>query len=282
MSKNLVMSESRKAEEPTVGEALYHIRIKKGEIPRFVFLPGDPDRVKVFAKSWDKSVMVAQEREYLTYKGVYKGVELACTSTGIGSGAIAIAIEELLRVGADTLIRTGTTGALWKEIEIGDLIISTGAFRADGATRAYAPLGYPAVANYEVVNALIEAAESLGVRYWVGLTYSTDSFYLGQGRPGFGGFTNEFSSKIIDTIKRLNIINAEMESSTLFTLASIYKVRAGAIFAAIANRETGEFVPNAGVETMVKVANEAVKILDEWDKKKKEKNKRYFYPSLIR
>ncbi len=276
------MSESRKAEEPTVGEALYHIRIKKGEIPRFVFLPGDPDRVKVFAKSWDKSVMVAQEREYLTYKGVYKGVELACTSTGIGSGAIAIAIEELLRVGADTLIRTGTTGALWKEIEIGDLIISTGAFRADGATRAYAPLGYPAVANYEVVNALIEAAESLGVRYWVGLTYSTDSFYLGQGRPGFGGFTNEFSSKIIDTIKRLNIINAEMESSTLFTLASIYKVRAGAIFAAIANRETGEFVPNAGVETMVKVANEAVKILDEWDKKKKEKNKRYFYPSLIR
>ena len=276
------MSESKKAEEPTVGEALYHIRIKKGEIPRFVFLPGDPDRVKVFAKSWDKSVMVAQEREYLTYKGVYKGVELACTSTGIGSGAIAIAIEELLRVGADTLIRTGTTGALWKEIEIGDLIISTGAFRADGATRAYAPLGYPAVANYEVVNALIEAAESLGVRYWVGLTYSTDSFYLGQGRPGFGGFTNEFSSKIIDTIKRLNIINAEMESSTLFTLASIYKVRAGAIFAAIANRETGEFVPNAGVETMVKVANEAVKILDEWDKKKKEKNKRYFYPSLIR
>ncbi len=276
------MNDLKKAEEPKVGEALYHIRIKKGDIPRFVFLPGDPDRVKVFARSWDSSQMVAQEREYLTYKGTYKGVELACTSTGIGSGAIAIAVEELLRVGADTLIRTGTTGALWKDIGIGDLIISVGAYRADGATRAYAPLAYPAVANYEVVLALIEASEELGARYWVGLTYSTDSFYLGQGRPGFSGFTNEYSQKVVDMLRRLNIVNMEMESSTLFTLASIYKVRAGAIFAAIANRETGEFVPNAGVETMVKVANEAVKILSEWDEKKREKGKRYFYPSLIR
>ncbi|MGC8568566.1 MAG: uridine phosphorylase [Nitrososphaeria archaeon] len=276
------MNGLKKAEEPKVGEALYHIRIKKGDIPRFVFLPGDPDRVKVFARSWDSSQMVAQEREYLTYKGTYKGVELACTSTGIGSGAIAIAVEELLRVGADTLIRTGTTGALWKDIGIGDLIISIGAYRADGATRAYAPLAYPAVANYEVVLALIEAAEELGARYWVGLTYSTDSFYLGQGRPGFNGFTNEYSQKVVDMLKRLNIVNMEMESSTLFTLASIYRVRAGAIFAAIANRETGEFVPNAGVETMVRVANEAVRILSEWDERKKEKGKRYFYPSLIR
>ncbi|MGC9144669.1 MAG: uridine phosphorylase [Nitrososphaeria archaeon] len=276
------MSEIKKAEEPKVGDALYHIRIEKGQIPRFVFLPGDPDRVKVFAKSWDSSQMVAQEREYLTYKGVYKGVELACTSTGIGSGAIAIAVEELLRVGADTLIRTGTTGALWKDIGIGDLIISLGAYRADGATKAYAPIAYPAIANYEVVSALVEAAETVGVRYWLGITYSTDSFYLGQGRSGFGGFTNEFSEKIVETLKKLNIINMEMESSTLFTLASIYKVRAGSIFAAIANRETGEFVPNAGVETMVKVSNEAVKILKEWDEKKKINGKRYFYPSLIK
>jgi len=276
------MNELKKAEEPKVGEALYHIRISKGQIPRFVFLPGDPDRVKVFAKSWDTSQMVVQEREYLTYKGIYKGVELACTSTGIGSGAIAIAVEELLRVGADTLIRTGTTGALWKDIGIGDLIISMGAFRADGATRAYAPIAYPAVANYEVVSALVEAAETIGARYWLGITYSTDSFYLGQGRPGFRGFTNEYSEKIVESLKKLNVINMEMESSTLFTLASIYKARAGSIFAAIANRETGEFVPNAGVETMVKVSNEAVKILYEWDQKKKEKGKKYFHPSLVK
>ena len=270
-----------RAEEPKVGEKLYHIRIEKGAIPRFVFLPGDPDRVKKFAESWESSQLVAQEREYLTYKGKYKGAELACTSTGIGSGAIAIAVEELLRVGADTLIRTGTTGALNDDIQIGDLIISLGAFRADGATRAYAPLGYPAVPNYEVVSALIEAAEALGARYWTGLTYSTDSFYLGQGRPGYGGFTNEFSSKIVETLRKLKIVNMEMESSTLFTLSSIYGVRAGAVFAVIANRSTGDFVPNAGVDTMIKVSNEAVKILSEWDELKKSRGKRYFYPSLL-
>ncbi|MEM0096843.1 MAG: uridine phosphorylase [Conexivisphaerales archaeon] len=272
----------KKAEEPKVGEKLYHIRIEKGSIPRFVFLPGDPDRVKKFAESWETSQLVAQEREYLTYKGKYKGVELACTSTGIGSGAIAIAIEELLRVGVDTLIRTGTTGAMNDEVQIGDLIISLGAFRADGATRAYAPLGYPAVANYEVVSALIEAAETVGVRYWTGLTYSTDSFYLGQGRPGYGGFTSSFSSKIVDVLRGLKIINMEMESSTLFTLSSVYGVRAGAIFAAIANRSSGDFTPNAGVDRMIEVSNEAVKILNEWDNLKNIKGKRHFYPSLLK
>ncbi len=272
----------KKAEEPKVGEKLYHIRIEKGSIPRFVFLPGDPDRVKKFAESWETSQLVAHEREYLTYKGKYRGVDLACTSTGIGSGAIAIAIEELLRVGADTLIRTGTTGAMNDDVQIGDLIISLGAFRADGATRAYAPLGYPAVANYEVVSALIEAAENVGAGYWTGLTYSTDSFYLGQGRPGYGGFTNGFSSKIVETLRGLKIVNMEMESSTLFTLSSIYGVRAGAIFAAIANRSSGDFVPNAGVDTMIKVSNEAVKILSEWDELKKSKGKRHFYPSLLK
>lgn len=275
------------SEEPKVGEALYHIRVKKGEIPRYVFLPGDPGRVKVFAESWDTSQLVAQEREYLTYKGKYKGVELACTSTGIGSGAIAIAVEELLRVGADTLIRTGTTGALSPEVKVGDMIISSGAYRADGATRAYAPLAYPAVPSYEVLLALVEAAESLGVRYWVGLTYSTDSFYLGQGRPGFNGYTSEYSERIVERLRKLRIINMEMESSTLFTLAGIYGARAGAIFAAIANRATGEFVPSdefeaSGVRTMVKVADEAVRILYEWDAKKAELNKPYFYPSLIK
>ncbi len=243
----------------------YHIGLRSGDIPRYVLVPGDPGRVPRIASLWGEARKVAEHREYVTYVGRYKGVEIAATSTGIGGPATAIAIEELMRIGADTFIRVGTTGALRKEIRVGDLIISTAAVRYDGASRAYIDLEYPAVASPEVVVALTAAAESLGVRYHVGITASTDSFYVGQGRPGYRGYIPERWRDIHLRLAEVNVLNFEMESATLFTLANIYGARAGTVCAAIANRATDEFIADAGVDDAIKVANEAVRILAELD-----------------
>lgn len=259
----------------------YHIQVAPGEVARYVLLPGDPERVPWIASFWDKAWPVAKHREYVTYSGYYKNVFISATSTGIGAPATAIAVEELARVGANTLIRVGTTGALRKDIGVGDIIISTGAVRLEGTSKQYVPPEYPAVASYEVVLALIEAAESIGVRYHVGLTASSDSFYVGQERPGFRDYMPPFQRGLISFLREINVLNFEMEASLIFTLANIYGLRAGAVCAAIANRETEEFVINAGVEDAIKVANEAVRILHEWDEAKERRGKKYFYPSLL-
>jgi len=229
----------------------YHIACKPGDVAPYVLLPGDPGRVPRIVRYWDNSKKVASHREYVTYTGTYKGAPISATSTGIGGPAAAIAIEELLRVGAHTFIRVGTSGAIREEIGVGDLIISVGAIRFDGATKQYVFPEYPAVANYEVVLALIEAAESLNVNYHVGITASTDSFYTGQGRPGFRGYMLSWMKNIIPDLQKANVLNFEMEASTIFTLANIYGARAGSVCAAIANRVTDELVPDAGVEDAI-------------------------------
>lgn len=258
----------------------YHIACKPGDIARYVLLPGDPARVKRIAEGWDEAKKVSEHREFVTYTGRYKRAEISCTSTGIGGPAAAIAMEELLRIGADTFIRVGTTGALRKEIAVGDVIITSASVRFDGTTSQYVWGGYPASSSYEVILALIEAAELNRVRYHVGITASADSFYTGQGRPGFRSYMPSWSRSIIEDAKQANVLNFEMESSTLLTLANIYGVRAGSVCAVIANRETDEFLQDAGVEDAIKVANESVRILNEWDQAKSRLRKKYFYPSL--
>ncbi|MCD6196577.1 MAG: uridine phosphorylase [Staphylothermus sp.] len=239
--------------------------VKPGDVSRYVLLPGDPGRVLRIASFWDESWKIAEHREYLTYSGRYKGVFISATSTGIGAPSTAIAVEELARVGSDTFIRVGTTGALRKEIGVGDLIISVGAVRFEGTSKQYVFPEYPAVASIDVVLALVTAAEELGVKYHLGITASTDSFYVGQERPGYKGYLPPHQKGLIDYLKSVNVINFEMEAATIFTLANIYRLRAGSVCAAIANRETEEFVVDAGVDDAIKVANEAVKILSEWD-----------------
>ena len=253
------------ARRPIVGGKLYHIMVEPGSIPRYVLLPGDPGRVPKIASTWDESREVARNREFVTFVGKYRGVPIAATSTGIGSGSTAIAVEELLAAGADTFIRVGTTGALRRDIRIGDLIIANAAVRWDGASRWYAPPEYPAVAHWSVLKTLIEAAESLGVRYHVGIVASTDSFYIGQERLGYKGFLPPWARGLVETLRSLNVLSFEMETATIFTLASIYGARAGGVYAVIANRETDEFIAEAGVEDAIKVADEAVRILAEAD-----------------
>lgn len=259
----------------------YHLSLRRGDVPRYILLPGDPGRVPFIASFWDESKLLSSHREYVTYVGKYRGVDIAAVSTGIGGPATAIAIEELLRVGADTFIRVGTTGALRKEIKLGDLIITSAAARYDGVSKIYVDLEYPAVASLDVLLALIEAAEELGVRYHVGITASSDSFYVGQGRPGFKNYLPKQWSDIHLRLAEVNVLNFEMEAATILTLTNIYGVRGGAVCAAIANRATDEFVPGAGVEDAVKAANEAVKILKEWDDLRAEKRISYLSASTL-
>ncbi len=156
---------------------MFHLLIKEGDIGRYVLMPGDPGRVAKIASFLDDSKPVAQHREYTTYTGSLLGEKVSVISTGIGCPSTAIAVEEAIEAGADTMIRVGTSGSMQPNIHTGDLAVITGAIRDEGTTRAYLPIEFPAVASLEVVNALIEGCKTLGVPFHSGISHSKDSFY---------------------------------------------------------------------------------------------------------
>jgi uridine phosphorylase len=206
-------------------------------------------------------------------------MEISACSTGAGGGSTSSALEELAEVGAKKFIRVGTTSAIQEHIKPGDLIISSGAVRYDGTSENYVNLNYPAIADYEVTAALIEACEKLGYTYHVGITATTASFFCGQNRPGFGGYRQSWFEDRYQDLRAANVINYEMEAATVLTLSSLFKIKAGAIFAVVGNRVTDEFV-YGGVEKSIEAATEAAVILDKWQKLKEKNNKEYWYPSL--
>lgn len=254
------------ASRPEVGGRPYHLMVSPGDIAGYVLLPGDPGRVSRIARYWDEARLVGDHRGFVSYTGRYKGVGVSAVSTGIGGPSTAIVVEELLRLGAHTFIRVGTTGAIVDYIDVGDLVINIASVRMEGTSRAYVMPEYPAVASLDVTLALVFAAENLGVRYHVGIGASTDSFYVGQERPGFKGYIPPWSRGLMELLRSVRVLNFEMEASTIFTLANIYGARAGSICAVVANRPKDILVPEAGVDDAIKVANEAVVILNEWDK----------------
>ena len=258
----------------------YHIRCKRGDLAKYLLVPGDPDRVLKIAGFWDEYHEVACHREFKSLTGRYRGVPISVMSSGIGPAAVAILVNEAARVGVKTFVRVGSTGAIQKEIACGDLVISVGAVRLDGTSNHYVGVEYPAVADHEVLLALIEAAESLGVRYHAGITATSSDFYAGQERPSFG--RRPETHGLLRSLQRARVLNFEMECATLFVLCSLFGLRAGTVCAVYANRVTNEFKPGAGEEDCIRVANEAVKILNDWDKAKQRKKKRWFYPSMLK
>lgn len=258
----------------------YHIKCKDGDIFPYVIMPGDPNRVRLIGSFMDDVKKISSNREYTTISGYYKGVGVSVTSTGIGAPSTSIAIEELARIGAKTLIRVGSTGALDEKIRCGDLIINTASVRYDGATKDYVNQFYPAIASYEVTLALIEACEKLQYKYHVGIGASRDTFYGGQERPSFADYHQSFMDNLIDDLEKAKVLNLEMEASTVFTLSSLFGLRAGAVLAVFGNRKTQEFEVK-GEEDAAKATLESIKILSDWDKIKEKKNKKYLYPSLI-
>lgn len=216
-------------------EKQYHIQVGRGDVGRYVILPGDPKRCAKIAKYFDDAELVADSREYVTYTGYLDGVKVSVTSTGIGGPSTSIAMEELVQAGADTFIRIGTSGGMQLKVKSGDTVIATGAIRMEGTSKEYAPIEFPAVADIEIVNALIGAAKELGADYHTGVVQCKDSFY-GQHSPERMPVGYELLNKW-EAWKRLGCLASEMESAALFIVAAALGVRAGSVFLVVANQE---------------------------------------------
>jgi uridine phosphorylase len=268
------------AKKPETKERLqYHLEVKPGDVADTVLIPGDPQRVERISSLWDTCKEVARHRQFVTHTGTYEGKPISACSTGIGGPGTAIVVEELANVGVRNFIRIGSCATLKEHIDIGDLIITTAAVRLDGTSEQYVRLEYPASSSYEVVLAMIEAAESLGITYHLGVTASTDSFYLGQSRPGFNGYVQNMSEQLIVDLQRANVANFEMEAGTLLTLANLYGFRAGTMCAVYANRVKDIFEVK-GEKDLIRCGNETVKILAEMDEEKVKSGKSYWFRSI--
>jgi uridine phosphorylase len=242
----------------------YHIRLSKKDVGRVALLPGDPGRVPIIASKLKQSKALVSHREYTAYGGYAGGEKVVVLSTGIGGPATAIAVEELARLGVRVMIRVGTCGAISPDVRVGSIIIADAAVRMDGTSSQYVAPGYPAAATPGVVLALQETAKALGKRAVVGITASTDSFYVGQGRKAFGGYFPSDKKHVVEDLQAARVLCFEMESATLFTLGRIFGIKTGALFAVVGNRATNEFRAEAGVEDAVDVAVEAVKRLKKY------------------
>lgn len=228
------------ANNPIVDGKMPHLKVRKGDIAPIVLLPGDPARVEYFNDLCDDFEILSRNREYVVGTGTYKGVPVTVCSTGIGAASTEIAVIELIQLGAKALIRIGGTGTIQEHIEPGEMIITTGSMRLGGSSQFYAPIEYPAVSSFEVVNSLIEASEAKGIKYHTGIGASIGSYYAGQARESVGEKFYE-DSQIAD-FRRLNIINLEMEAETIITLANVFGVYSGAICVVHGNRITDEWI----------------------------------------
>lgn len=241
----------------------YHIQVGREDVGKYVILPGDPKRCAKIAKYFDDAELIADSREYVTYTGYLDGVKVSVTSTGIGGPSASIAMEELVKAGADTFIRVGTCGGMQLPVESGDVVIATGAVRMEGTSKEYAPIEFPAVADYGIVNALAASAKSLGQKYHVGVVQCKDAFY-GQHSPELMPVSYELLNKW-EAWKRLGCLASEMESAALFVVASALHVRVGSVFLVMANQEREKAgLPNPVVhdtDMAIRIAVEAVRKL---------------------
>ena len=250
----------------------HHVHLKPGDVGRYVLLPGDPGRSEKIARYFDNPQFVASNREFVTFSGTLLGEKVSVTSTGIGSPSTAIAIEELIAVGADTFIRVGTSGAMQPYIQTGDVAIVSGCIRDEGTTLHYMPPEFPAIASFDVVMALREGASRIKMPYHIGISQSKDSFY------------GEVSPDRMPVAARLNerwkawtmggAICSEMEAASIFILASIYRKRAGGVMIMNADftdrprspEEIQESLARFDVDRAIRVAVEGLKILIERDR----------------
>ncbi len=223
---------------------MYHVRLNKKMLDGAdtAVLPGDPGRVEKTARMIDPdAVFLVSNREYTSWLAELGGRKVLVCSTGIGGPSVSICIEELAVLGVVNYFRIGTTGAIQDKIQAGDLVITTGSVRLDGASTHYAPLEYPAVADFNLTSCLVHAAGNLGVPHHLGITASSDTFYPGQERyDTFSGYVPKRFQGSLQEWKHLNVLNYEMESATLLTLASVFGLKAAMVASVIAVRGRDE------------------------------------------
>jgi uridine phosphorylase len=247
----------------------YHIQLKRGDVGRYVLLPGDPGRCERIAAFFDDPQFVAQNREFTTYTGTLLGEKVSVVSTGIGCPSTAIAVEELIKIGADTFIRVGTSGGMQPDTKTGDVAIVTGAIRDEGTTPQYLPIEFPAVADIDVVLALREAAEKLEIPYHLGVTQSKDSFF-GEVEADRMPVADQLHTRWKAWVEG-GAICSEMESAAIFILASIHRKRAGGVMMMVG---AGDGLPETEADKelfhgdqAIRTAIEGVKILIERERK---------------
>lgn len=252
------------------------------QTPGYVLLPGDPNRVAKMAAQWDGGVkLYTLSRGQKAAVGAYQGVELGAWSTGVGGASTESILTDLAARGTHTFVRVGTTGAIQEDIKIGDIIINDSNVRLDGTSRLYVRDEYPAAASYEVVLALVQACENLGLRYHVGTGCTCASFYTGQCRTTYGGYRPSHLDAMFQDLRQAGVLNFEMEGATVTTLSRIFGKRAAMCASVVANRLTGEWDETPEGERNACLAGaEAIRILAEWDRKKAEQGKKYYFPGL--
>ena len=211
--------------------------LEPGDVAEYVFLCGEPERVPRIASLLEDAEEVRHVREYTVFRGSIDGTAVTVASTGIGGPSTAILLEEAANLGAKTFMRVGTSGGIADGLEKGDFVVSTGAVRADGTSRSYVWPEYPALAHYEVVAALVESARKARARFDTGICLSVDGFYSenkvlkdGAVSPmSQSGYMPSFMVERLADAKRMGVKNIEMENGTIFTLSSLFGLRAGAI-----------------------------------------------------
>lgn len=241
---------------------VFHLGLTKAmlEGATIAIVPGAPERVERIARLLDRPHKLASTREYTSWLGYIEDVSVVVCSTGIGGPSVSIAVEELAQLGVRTFLRIGTTGAIQPHINVGDLLVTTGAVRLDGASRHFAPLEYPAVADFDCTAALYQVAKEYhNVNAHIGITASSDTFYPGQER--YDTYTGKVCRHFQGSLKQwqdLNVMNFEMESATLFTMCSAMGLRAGMLSGVIVNR-TQQEIPNE--ETIAKTEQTAIEAM---------------------
>jgi uridine phosphorylase len=265
------------------GERQYHIGLGPGDLADYILLPGDQDRVDIVASHLDTVELRHRHREFATATGTYRGMRISCVSTGIGTDNVEIVLSEILTiVKRPTFIRIGSCGALQPGMNLGDLVIATGSLRLETTTSWFVHEGYPAVADYECVLALEEAATRLGHPHHMGLAATAPGFYGAQGRP-IPHLPIRYPD-LADEMARQGILNFEMEASALLVLAGLGGCRAGVVCAVYANRRTGEFaegdVRTRAEAAVVETGLESLVVLAELDRQKALAGAARWRPSL--
>lgn len=261
----------------------YHIDLGPGELAEYVLLPGDQDRTPKVAERLDTVEIQRRHREFASVTGTYRGRRVSCVSTGIGTDNIEIVVAEILAITErPTLIRIGSCGVLRDDIGLGELVITTGAVRLESTSSYFVHDGYPAVADYAAVAALVEAAYRLGHRAHLGVTATAPGFYGAQGRP-IPQLPIRFPD-LADEMARQGVINFEMEASALLVLATLAKCRAGVVCTAYAQRVSGAFVQGEQKEraeaACIETGLEALRLLAEMDDAMRAAGAAHWRPSL--
>jgi uridine phosphorylase len=263
-------------------ERQYHIDLAPGEVAEYILLPGDPDRTERIAALLDAVELQRRHREFSSVTGSHRGLRISVVATGIGTDNVEIVMAELLAITRrPTFVRIGSCGVLREDIELGDLVISTGALRLESTTSFYVEDGYPALADYAAVAALLEAAARTGRTAHLGLTATAPGFYGAQGRP-----IPQLPLRFPDLAERMaaqGVVNFEMEASAVLTLAALAGCRAGVMCTVFAQRTSGRFADadqrRRAEDGLIESGLEALHVLAAMDAQRSGSHERYWRPS---